>query len=279
MRWGKRTAKPSGKPHGGFKEGEKAESMPEVAPLGGGLDGERKTIAEDSVGVAVSQQAESSDLLSAVYGTGELPLDLPLGGTTCNQGVVAGVGTLEEEAMRFFSRADVDDNASTTKNTSATRERPLVEQLQTALALAEEHRHAHSRMVTEMQNFRNRSDRDNQQSRQFAIEGFARDLLLVADNLERALAAMPKESDAGFKAMQDGMILIQSELNRAFEKHGVTRIKALNEPFDPHLHQAVVHMEDAQARVGNVVKEMQTGYLLNGRLLRPAMVGVAKDVA
>lgn len=173
--------------------------------------------------------------------------------------------------MRFFGRAGTGDE-------EAGQAASLAEQLRIALALAKEHHQAYLRVVTELQNFRKRSERDTLQSRQFAIEGFSRDLLLVADNLERALAAMPEACDDAYQAMQDGVTLIRSELNRAFNKHGVTRIQALNTPFDPHLHQAVRHVEDANAPVGTVVQEMQAGYLLHGRLLRPAMVGVAKSV-
>lgn len=186
------------------------------------------------------------------------------------------------EAMRAVKDAhnlevDEEEEDSPAEESHAAEASSLAESLREALALAEEHRQAHLRALAEMQNFRRRSERDNQQSRQYAIEGFARDLLLVADNLERALAAMPEEGGAEFGAMRDGVTLIQNELSRAFEKHGVARIKALNEPFDPNMHQAVVHVDDAQAQAGSVVQEMQAGYLLNGRLLRPAMVGVAKE--
>lgn len=153
------------------------------------------------------------------------------------------------------------------------------EQLHDALATAEEHRRSYLRVMEEMQSVRRRHERDNEHNRQFAIEGFSRDLLMVADNLERALAAMPEEENAEHQAMREGVLLIQSELNRAFEKHGVTRIEALHQPFDPNLHQAVVHIEDVEADVGEVVREMQAGYLLHGRLLRPAMVGVAKEIS
>lgn len=175
------------------------------------------------------------------------------------------VRTLEEEAMRFFNRAEVADEPS------------LDEQLRSALALVEEHRLTSLRAVEEMKNFRKRYERDSIANRQFAIEGFARDLLLVADNLDRALAAIPEGCSDELKTLQAGVILIQGELNRALEKHGVHRIHALHQSFDPHIHQAVLHVEDSQVEAGLVIQEMQAGYLLNGRLLRPAMVGVCKE--
>lgn len=246
-----------------------------------GSNGEQEIMTGDDAKAVAQEKTEFSDLPPSFcepFPRTAQPFDLSFGEAACDHDRATSSGTLEEEAMRFFSRADVGDNASTKKNTSSASGSSLAEQLHDALGLVKEHRNAYLQVMAEMQNFRKRSDRDNQQSRQFAIEGFARDLLLVADNLERALAAMPEEGSAEFKAMQDGVALIQSELNRAFEKHGVTRIKALKEPFDPHLHQAVMHVEDALAQVGDVVQEMQAGYLLNGRLLRPAMVAVAKGV-
>ena len=175
------------------------------------------------------------------------------------------VRTLEEEAMRFFNRAAVAEEPS------------LEEQLRNALALAEERRLTSLHAVEEMQNFRKRYERDSAANRQFAIEGFARDLLLVADNLERALAAIPEGCSDELRTLQEGVILIQGELNRSFEKHGVHRVHALHQPFDPNIHQAVLHVTDSQVEAGLVIQEMQAGYLLNGRLLRPAMVGVCKE--
>ncbi|MEO5350522.1 MAG: nucleotide exchange factor GrpE [Magnetococcus sp. YQC-3] len=187
----------------------------------------------------------------------------------------SGNDTVEEAAMRLFGGGE-EEQAATAKGKG--EEGPSLEaQLQAAQAQAEEQRAACLRAVAEMQNARKRFEREGQQARQYAIEGFARDLLTVADNLERALAAVPKECSAELKLFQDGVAMTQNELARAFGKHGVTRIQAMLEPFDPNLHQAVMQVEDAVAAPGTVVRELQSGYLLNGRLLRPAMVGVAKE--
>lgn len=153
----------------------------------------------------------------------------------------------------------------------------LSAQLEEAMATAEKNRNAYLRALADMQNLRKRSERENEQSRRFAIEGFARDLLPVADNLERALSAIPEDSGPELKALEDGVKMIQNELTRALEKHGVTRIEALNLPFDPNLHQAVVQMDAPALEPGMVAQVMQSGYLLNNRLLRPSMVGVAKE--
>ncbi|MBF0463272.1 MAG: nucleotide exchange factor GrpE [Magnetococcales bacterium] len=179
---------------------------------------------------------------------------------------------LEDATMRFFGGAG--EQAAAAKGADG----PSLEaQLQAAQALAEEQRNACLRAVAEMQNARKRFERESQQARQYAVEGFARDLLTVADNLERALAAVPKECTPELKLFQDGVAMTQNELARAFGKHGVTLIKALHEPFDPNLHQAVFQVEETDAPAGTVVRELQSGYLLSGRLLRPAMVGVAKE--
>lgn len=157
----------------------------------------------------------------------------------------------------------------------------LEEQLDAAEKKAEEHRVNYLRMLAEMDNLRKRTQREVDQARRFAIEGFARDLLPVADNLERALGAVVSsqgegEGDPAVKALVDGVRLIQNELTRSFGKHGVVRIEALNAPFDPNLHQAMMQIDNGNAAPGTVVQELQPGYLLNDRLLRPAMVGVSK---
>lgn len=180
----------------------------------------------------------------------------------------------EDESMRLFG----GEQESAAKGSAASREPSLEEQLQAATALAEEHRNASLRAAAEMQNVRKRFERESKQARQYAVEGFARDLLMVADNLERALAAVPVECSPELKMFQDGVAMTQNELIRAFGKHGVTRLSVLNEPFDPNLHQAVLQVEEVTASPGTVVRELQSGYLLNGRLLRPAMVGVAKEM-
>ncbi|MBF0447762.1 MAG: nucleotide exchange factor GrpE [Magnetococcales bacterium] len=152
----------------------------------------------------------------------------------------------------------------------------LEEQYEKMKEKAEANRNDYLRSVADMQNLRKRTARDIQQARSFAIEGFARDLLSVSDNMSRAVDALADQEDAAIRSLMEGVEMVQKELNRAFEKHGLAKIVALNEPFDPNFHQAVVQIDAPDAESGQVVQEMQTGYTLNGRLLRPAMVGVAK---
>ncbi len=182
----------------------------------------------------------------------------------------AGDEEVEEAVRRLFN--DAGERVTGEAQSGPT----LAEQLQNALAQVEEQRNAHLRAVAEMQNVRKRFEREGQQTRQFAIEGFARDLLQVADNLERALSAVPKECSTDLKVFLEGVGMTQNELVRVLGKHGVTRIKALQEPFDHNLHQAVFEVASQEVTPGSVAQELQAGYLLNGRLLRAAMVGVAK---
>ncbi|MBF0341618.1 MAG: nucleotide exchange factor GrpE [Magnetococcales bacterium] len=146
-----------------------------------------------------------------------------------------------------------------------------------AQAKAEEHRNDYLRALADMKNLRQRTEREVQQARQFAVEAFAKDLLQVADNLERALGAIPVSEDPLSVALTDGVRMVATGLENTLKKHGVTRIQAMNTPFDPNLHQAVMQVEEPDVAPDLVVRELQTGYLLNQRLLRPSMVAISKS--
>jgi molecular chaperone GrpE len=132
------------------------------------------------------------------------------------------------------------------------------------------------RAVAESQNIRRRAQQDVDKERKFGIERFGRDLLSVADNLGRALSAVPADLDPAVKNVIVGVQATERELQSVLERHGVTRIAALGKPFDANLHQAMMEIEDPSVPSGTVVQEMIPGYLLAGRLLRPAMVAVSK---
>lgn len=138
---------------------------------------------------------------------------------------------------------------------------------------------AYLRAMAEMENLRKRTARELQQTRKFALEHFARDLLPVADNLERAMTAMGQTGGEGddprLKTLTEGVRMVQNELSAILGRHGVTRVEAMNQPFDPNFHQAMMEMDSEQSP-GTVVMEMQPGYMLHERLLRPAMVAVAR---
>ena len=134
------------------------------------------------------------------------------------------------------------------------------------------------RALAETENTRRRFQREREESQKYAIAGFAKDLLTAVDNLRRALAAMPEAeiNDPKTQSLLDGVAATERELLAAFERHGLKRIDPAGEKFDHNLHQAIFEAERAGAAPGTVIEVLQPGYLLHDRLLRPAMVGVAK---
>ncbi len=129
----------------------------------------------------------------------------------------------------------------------------------------------------ETQNVRRRAEKEAADARTYAATGFARDVLSVADNLGRALAAIPDElkQDEKFKGLVTGLEATGRELDSVFARHGISKIVALGEALDPNRHQAMMEMP-SDAEPGTIVQEIQTGYMIRDRLLRPALVGVAK---
>jgi len=134
----------------------------------------------------------------------------------------------------------------------------------------------HLRAVAEAQNMRRRAQQDIEKERKFGIERFARDLLSVADNLGRALSAVPDDLDPAMKNVIVGVQATERELLSILERHGVTRIESVGKPFNADFHQAMMEVQDPLVPAGTVVQEMIPGYLLAGRLLRAAMVAFSK---
>jgi molecular chaperone GrpE len=136
------------------------------------------------------------------------------------------------------------------------------------------------RTLAEMENLRRRTEREIADSRAYGISAFARDILAVADNMDRALGALDKElrekADAGTKALLDGVELTERELLKVLEKHGVKKFEPLGEKFDPNLHQAMYEVPDPSRPAGTIAQVVQPGYMIGERMLRPALVGIAK---
>jgi molecular chaperone GrpE len=136
------------------------------------------------------------------------------------------------------------------------------------------------RTLAEMENLRRRTEREVADSRVYGVTNFARDILAVADNMERAMKALDDEirekAYAGVKALLDGVELTERELIKVMEKHGVRKIEPQGQKFDPNLHQAMFELPDPSVPAGTVVQVMQPGYTIGERVLRPALVGVAK---
>lgn len=130
----------------------------------------------------------------------------------------------------------------------------------------------------ETQNVRRRLEKEKADASTYAATGFARDVLSVADNLSRALQAIPNElrEDERIKALLTGLEMTGKELDNVFQRNGITKIEAIGEKLDPNKHQAMIELPHAEAEPGTVIQEMQTGYMIKDRLLRPALVGVAK---
>ncbi|MCB1532659.1 MAG: nucleotide exchange factor GrpE [Alphaproteobacteria bacterium] len=136
------------------------------------------------------------------------------------------------------------------------------------------------RALAEAENTRKRAQKDREDASKFAVSGFAKDLLDVADNLRRALAAVPEdllEADVRVKNLLDGIEGTERQLLRSFEKNGIQKLDPLGEPFDPNFHEVMFESPAPDKPAGTIVQVLEVGYVLNGRILRPARVGIAKD--
>ena len=175
--------------------------------------------------------------------------------------------TLREEAEEI--RAETAEAAPElrTADRTAQLEKELEEQRQQILYAQ-----------AETQNVRRRLEQEKLTAATYAATGFARDMLSVKDNLERALAAIPEElrADERMKGLIVGLEATGRELDNVFQRNGITRIAAMGLPLDPNRHQAMVEIPSEGVEAGTVVQEMQAGYMIKDRLLRPALVGVAK---
>jgi molecular chaperone GrpE len=150
-------------------------------------------------------------------------------------------------------------------------------------ALEREHAEMKDRLLrtlAEMENLRKRTEREVADSRVYGVTAFARDLLAIADNMQRALDAVPPElrasAEGGVKALIEGVELTERELIKALEKNGIRQFSPQGEKFDPNLHQAMFEVPDATVPAGSVVQVVQPGYKIGERVLRPALVGVSK---
>lgn len=138
------------------------------------------------------------------------------------------------------------------------------------------------RAAAEMENTRKRAERDKQDASRYATAGFARDMLEVADNLRRALAALKEEeletASESLKGMVEGVEVTERQLLAVFERHGIREITPKpGDRFDPNLHEAMFEVPGTEHPTGSVVHVIQAGYTISDRLLRAARVGVAKD--
>ncbi|HVZ14250.1 MAG TPA: nucleotide exchange factor GrpE [Bauldia sp.] len=136
------------------------------------------------------------------------------------------------------------------------------------------------RTLAEMENLRRRTEREMADARTYAVASFARDMLTVGDNLRRAIDAVPKEQrdgrDPALSTLIEGVEMTERSMEQSMAKFGVRRVDTAGVKFDPQVHQAMFEVESPEAQPGTVVQEVQAGYVIGDRVLRPALVGIAK---
>lgn len=172
---------------------------------------------------------------------------------------------------------NLEQNSTAANDTDADNEKQneLEENLRDEI---EQLRDEKLRLLADMENLRKRSDRDRMDSIRYGNINFARDILSLGDNLSRALDAIPKDAEKTetITNLINGLRMVQREFTSILEKHGIKKIEALNQRFDHNFHQAMMEIESEEAEEGIVIQEIQSGYNMHDRLLRPSMVGVAK---
>lgn len=174
-------------------------------------------------------------------------------------------------------QADAATKADEAANPSTEQE---LDPMQVLMAEVAELKDQRLRMAAEMENLRRRTAREIKDAKSYAISGFARDMLQVSDNLQRALAAVPEQaeaaSDNGLKTLVEGVELTERAMLSTLERHGVRKLEPMGQKFDPNFHQAMYEVPNTDVPNNTVVDVVQPGYVIGDRMLRPAMVGVSK---
>ena len=176
----------------------------------------------------------------------------------------------KEDNLKIFpKKSDVDNKKESEKETN--KEEQLLNEV---IILKEEK----LRLLAEMENLRKRFEREKIDLIKFSSINLIREILSPGDNLERALAAIPKDEKLPqpIKNLVEGLKMVQKEFSTILEKNGVKKIDSINKKFDHNYHQAMMEIEKEDVGEGTVVQEIQPGYIMHDRLLRPAMVGVSK---
>ena len=177
-----------------------------------------------------------------------------------------------DEAAAAYAEAAADEQV----DTAVSEPDPL----ELAKAEAADMRDRYLRLAAEMDNLRRRTARDVKDAKSYSVAGFARDMLAVSDNLRRALDAIPAEAreagDVGFNALIEGVEMTERAMLSALERHGVQKLEPVGQKFDPNFHQAMFEVPNPEVPNNTVVQVVQAGYTIGERVLRPAMVGVAK---
>ncbi len=187
---------------------------------------------------------------------------------------------LEQETAQQESAETVDETAETAEGTEPgtveSSDQPQavgpVDEKAELQAQLEEEQNKYLRLLADYDNFKRRTKKDQELAKQFRSQSLLTDLLPVMDNFDRALAVEAKSEESA--SLLKGLEMVKKSLADAVAAEGLEEVKAVGEPFDPHFHQAVMQESDADSEPGTVLQELQKGYTLNGRVLRPAMVKV-----
>lgn len=172
------------------------------------------------------------------------------------------------------------DSAPAGQGAEAASVDPVAEALALLTAERDELKDRMLRTLAEMENLRRRTEREVADARAYAVTNFARDVLNVADNIRRALDSVPADAkataDGALKGLIDGIELTERDLAKTLERHGVKIVEPQGQKFDPNRHQAMFEVPNPEVPAGTVVQVVQVGYVIGERVLRPALVGVAK---
>ncbi len=183
------------------------------------------------------------------------------------------------DAPANFSGQEQNDSKAQAQSPETEQNNALLQAVADLRAENAELRDKHLRIIAEMENFRRRAERDKSEGMKYAASEFGRDVISIADNLRRAIEAVPKdavEQNPGLKTLLDGVEVTERELFKVFERHNITRFNPLGEKFDPHFHEAMVKVDVPNVPADVIVQVLQAGYKIGDRTLRPATVILAK---
>ncbi|SHJ19369.1 molecular chaperone GrpE [Malonomonas rubra DSM 5091] len=183
----------------------------------------------------------------------------------------------EPDTVENTEQAEQEEIAAETEEAELSPEEQLLAEVDKARSEAKAHQEQYLRTLADMENLRKRTQREKEELAKFANENILREILPVIDNLERAIEhAEQSEMGETGAGLLEGVQMTLTQFSQVLDRFGVKPVESLGQPFDPNLHQAMGQMESEEYPANSVAQQMQKGYQLNDRLLRPAMVMVAK---
>ena len=180
----------------------------------------------------------------------------------------------EAESQPIDTDSEVTETEASIADTESEALANLEAEYEAYKTKSEEQHDQMLRTIAEFDNSRKRAEREKEESLKYALESFVKALIPMVDSIERAIQSTKEAQD--FDALAEGVGMIYTGLLSVLEKHDITPIKAVNEPFDPMQHEAVTHIESEEVPENCVIEEWQKGYMLNNRVIRPSMVSVSK---